>query len=126
MRQAPEQFVKSGKGSVAQLIRVVNLRQPVVCVFQSFQPAQHWEDLRQVRHPHGQHLRQLGGTQAGQSGAERIHDAVEGLEGQRLALVGSAAQDERPAKRLGAGCDLIQEAFDQRGLADARSALDQH
>ena len=38
----------------------------------------------------------------------------------------AAAQNERLAGRLGAGCNLIQEALDQRGLADARGALDQH
>ena len=54
--------------------------------------------------------------------AQRVDDAVEGLVGHRLALVGAAAQGDG----LAAPDQAVEELLDERRLAHAGGAVDQH
>jgi hypothetical protein len=84
---------------------------------------EHGEDLAEQRRLERDQRGLIGPRQARHEAAERVHHAVEGLEGDELALVATARQDDHV---VALGEQLVGEVLDQDGLADPRLPFDQH
>jgi hypothetical protein len=85
---------------------------------------EHREEARQEVRAGGHQAGDVGGGQAAERLRHVVGDAVEGLEGHRLALVAAARQHQR--RRDVGLAHRAREGADQRRLADARLAEDEH
>ena len=119
-RQRHQQAPERTHGAPAQLAGVghaLHRRQ----VLDRRHVAQHWKEARESPYFGRERRSRLALRHRRQHVRQLVDDTVERLVGDRLALV--AAPREHPD--LGQPGQLLEEVFDQRGLAHARAAVDE-